>query len=91
MVCISNAYRNHVLNLSLPGLNEADPNPEPPCPLLDEDPLLRVVVDGNCNRGSDDGGDNVGDIGEDEDEGDGVVASPTVEAYVKLAKTSCMF
>jgi hypothetical protein len=86
------AHFNHVLNLSLPGLNVADPNPEPPCPLLDERPLLQVVDDGNGNHSSDDGGDNVGDIGEDDgDEGDGIVAGPTVEAYVELAKTSRTF
>ena len=34
----------------------------------------------------------MGDIGEDEDdEDDGVVAGPTAEAYVELAKTSRTF
>jgi hypothetical protein len=90
IVRISNVYCNRILNLSLPGLNEADPNPEPLHPLLDEDPLL--VDNGNGNGGNDDGGDNAGDIGEDDDdEDDGVVAGPTVEAYVELAKTSRMF
>jgi hypothetical protein len=76
--------------LSLPGLNEADLNPELLHPLLDEDPLL--VDNGNGNGGNDDSSDNVGGIGEDEDdEDDGVVAGPTVEAYVELAKTSHTF
>jgi hypothetical protein len=92
MVRLSNAYCNHVLNLSLPGLNEAVLNPELPCTLLDGDPLLQVVDDGNGNHGNDDGGDNAGDIGEDEnDEDDSTVAGPTVEAYVELAKTSHTF
>jgi hypothetical protein len=87
-VRISNVYCNHVLNLSPPGLNGANPNPELPRPLLDEDPLL--VDDGNGSNN--DGGDNADNIGEDEDdEDDGVVAGPTVEAYVELAKTSCTF
>jgi hypothetical protein len=39
-----------------------------------------------------DGGNNAGDINEDEDdEYDGAIAGPTVEAYVELAKTSCTF
>ena len=66
-------------------MNEADPNPEPPHLLLDEDPLL--VDNGNGNNSND-----TGDIDEDmDDEDDGAVASPTVEAYVELAKTSCKF
>jgi hypothetical protein len=40
--------------LSPPGLNGANPNPELPRPLLDEDPLL--VDDGNGSNN--DGGDN---------------------------------
>jgi hypothetical protein len=63
-----------------------DDNPLP----VDDNPL--PVDNGNNGGGDGGGGDNAGDIGEvKDDEEDGAVAGPTVEAYVELAKTSCTF
>jgi hypothetical protein len=68
-------------------MSGANPDPDLPHPLPDQDPLP-VNNDDDHGHNLDSGGTGKIDDGED-DEDDGDVAGPTVEAHVDLAKRAC--